>query len=194
MKPQANKTSTKPARAVETSGEQRADPLFYSPDGDVKRVCLPDGRVELVGPEPRTLMPAFWREAAKVGCEREGGGPRVALPHVPDVADPIARRAKIKAIIVEAFRADATDPRYTDAFNAQNEPNLAWLAQRLNFNVDKPERDDIWREVVQEADEAAQQDAERSERQRSKDDANRIAEETRASAHRDGRSSAQKVA
>lgn len=126
---------------------------FYSPDGTPIRVCLPHGGVAIVTDEPRTLPPAFYKAAMREGCLTTDmpSADRLKGPEVPISAEPFQRRAAIKGAIERAFNMDEGAEGFEDAFTAAGLPNINWLSRELGFTVERPERDEMWREVQAEA-------------------------------------------
>lgn len=147
-----SKIEEKAAPAAAQKPEER---LFYSQDGEDIRVPLPDGRVALVGEEPRVLPRAFHKEAMKRGCLIAGANmPKLDLS-VPTELDQEARNEAIKDAIREALDADSEaegyEAAYGEAFNENEEPSVRWIEKRLGFNISAGERDKAWAEVQREA-------------------------------------------
>ena len=131
---------------------------FYSRDGDDIRVTHPGGSVAIVGEEPRTLPKHLHRAAIKAGAQiLEPGEALTATKRTTVVADDPAsdaftRKNAIKAAMLDALQADEDDPDYTDAFTANDIPNVRWLEKKVGFSLSADERDAAWAEVQSEND------------------------------------------
>lgn len=127
---------------------------FYSPDGTDIRVTHPDGAIAIVGGEPRGLPPKFNREAIKAGCLTTDmpSANRLAGPAIKPQDDAFARRGLIKDKMIEAARSEEGATGYEDAFTQAGIPNINWLSSALGFQVERAERDELWKEAQAELD------------------------------------------
>ena len=66
-------------------------------------------------------------------------------------SDAFTRKNAIKAAMLDALQADEDDPDYTDAFTANDIPNVRWLEKKVGFSLSADERDAAWAEVQNEA-------------------------------------------
>lgn len=132
--------------------------LFSSIDGEDVRVCHPDGTIAIVGVKPRTLPPKLWRNAIKAGCQSSTGFKAEDLPNIPVKDDAFTRKNAIKKAINDALDADDGDPKYADAFTANDIPKVTWLEKVVGFSLTSDERDVAFNEVVAERDEDEDED------------------------------------
>ena len=139
--------------------------MFYSPDGSNIRICLPDGRVAIVGETPRELHASFNKAAIRSGCLTTDmpTADRLAGPAVPAGADPFERREAIKARIHDALQQEEGAPGYDEAFTGAGIPNVHWLSEAVGFTVDRTERDELWREVQAEVEAGLEEEDEERE-------------------------------
>lgn len=120
--------------------------MFYSPDGTDIRVALEDGRVAIVGEEPRNLHPAFNRAAVRAGCLTTDmpSAVRMQGPDVPHEFDASSRRDMIMGKMRKALNAEEGAPGFEDAFTANGLPNIKWLSEAVGFTIERSERDELW--------------------------------------------------
>lgn len=130
------------------------NPFFYSPDGTPIRVCLPDGRVAIVGEEPRELPRGFFKEAFKQGCMTTAMPSKAEIdalkPAVGTAHEPLDRVKAITQAIRDAANAAEDAPGYEGAFTGTGMPDIKWLSAKVGFGVDRTERDGAWHVVQQE--------------------------------------------
>lgn len=134
----------------------KLNPQFYSPDGTPIRVCMPGGHVAIVDENPRPLPQSMWKAAAREGCLTTDmpAAERMKAPTPGIEFEPFERRAAIKAAIERAYNMEDDAEGFEDAFTANGLPNINWLSRELGFTVERPERDEMWREVQAEAEAA----------------------------------------
>lgn len=153
MSKQSRKTS-KPAPIA--PGER----TFHSFDGSEIRVAHPDGSVAVVGATPRMLPKKLWKAAIRAGCQTNESAPPAPITGLTVADDAMERKAAIIAAMKEALEADEDDPKYMDAFTADELPSVRWLESKVKFPLSADERDAAWAEVqaLLETDEAETDD------------------------------------
>lgn len=124
----------------------KATKLFYAPEGEPIRVALADGRIAVIGEEPRELQQCFWRAATRAGALTADGltAAELAGPKPDANSDPLERAENILQAVLEAARSPEDEPGFETAFNGDGKPNVRWLENRLGIQLDAGERDAAW--------------------------------------------------
>lgn len=133
--------------------------LFSSIDGEDVRVCHPDGAIAIVGATPRPLPKKLWRLAVKAGCQSDVTLRPADMP-IEAKDEAFTRKQAIKDAMVAALKAEDEDPKFADAFTANDIPSVRWLEKHLGFGLTSDERDVAWGEVQDEMPDADEEEGE----------------------------------
>ena len=121
---------------------------FVAPTEVAVHLSLTSGHTALVTAEGTVLEPRFHREAIARGCMPEGVADAPAQPA------PATRRDLIKNGLKEMLNGSEADD-----FTPNGQPNKGKLDARLGFVTERTELEDIYNEIIKEAeDETADDD------------------------------------